>query len=60
MPSKVGNYVTEIPVKPAASLRLSYRHLLEAVVRVLEGEGDRLPKKDQGGSDMTQVPNPFG
>jgi len=36
------------------------RALLEAVVRVLEGEGDRLPEKVQGGPDVDQVPNPFG
>ncbi|MDJ0391058.1 hypothetical protein QMO56_23385 [Roseomonas sp. E05] len=36
------------------------RALLEAVVRVLEGEGDQLPEKDLGRPDVTQIPNPFG
>lgn len=36
------------------------RALLEAVVSALEGEGDRLPEKDQGRPDVTEVPNPFG
>lgn len=34
--------------------------LLAAVVRVLEGEGDRLPENCQGKPDATRVPNPFG
>jgi hypothetical protein len=33
--------------------------LLEAIVKVLEGEGDRLPDKDPGKRDVTRVPNPF-
>jgi hypothetical protein len=36
------------------------RALLEAVVQVLEGEGDRLPDKDQSEPNVTQVRNPFG
>ncbi|MBC9176185.1 hypothetical protein IBL25_04425 [Roseomonas ludipueritiae] len=36
------------------------RALLEAVVQVLEGEGDRLPDKDQGKPNVPQVSNPFG
>jgi hypothetical protein len=36
------------------------RTLLEAIVKVLEGEGDRLPDKYQGKRDVTRVPNPFG
>lgn len=36
------------------------RMLLEAIVKVLEGEGDQLPEKGQGKPDVTRVPNPFG
>jgi hypothetical protein len=36
------------------------RTLLEAIVKVLEGEGDRLPEKGKGKPDVTRVPNPFG
>ena len=36
------------------------RALLEAVLTVLEGEGDRLPGKIQSRPDVNQVPNPFG
>jgi hypothetical protein len=35
------------------------RALLEAIVKVLEGNGDRLPEKDQDKPDVTRVPNPF-
>jgi hypothetical protein len=34
--------------------------LLEAIVKVLEGEGEHLPEKDQGKPDVTRDPNPFG
>lgn len=36
------------------------RALLEAVVTVLEGEGDRLPDKGRSKPNVTQVRNPFG
>lgn len=36
------------------------RALLEAVVQVLEDEGDRLLDKDQSKPNVTQVRNPFG
>lgn len=36
------------------------RALLEAVVQVLEDEGDRLPDEDQSKPDVTRVRNPFG
>jgi hypothetical protein len=35
------------------------RALLEAIVKVLEGNGDRLPEKDQDKPDVTRVPSPF-
>jgi hypothetical protein len=38
---------------------LGREELLEAIVKVLEGDGDRLPEKDQGKPDVTRVPNPF-
>lgn len=34
--------------------------LLEAIVQVLEGEGDHLAEKDQSKPNVTQVRNPFG
>jgi hypothetical protein len=36
------------------------RMLLEAVVQVLEGEGDRLPDKAESHPNVSQVRNPFG
>jgi hypothetical protein len=36
------------------------RALLEAIVKVLESEGGRLPEKVQGKPDVPRAPNPFG
>lgn len=36
------------------------RSLLDAIVRALEREGDRLPQEIESRPGTTQVPNPFG